>query len=169
ARQADGRLKAPGGPCRGRGGGSEAPHPQATAVPRPAKPARQTSRNRRQPKPVRPTSGPARVRVPRWLRQPRQDGHAGRERDMLASVPRPERSRVAMNFALPGTRGLGCLLVHGFTATPAEMRPLGEALAARGFPVRGVRLAGHGTSVEDLARTGWRDWYASVEHDLGLL
>src|SRR5262245_25263794 len=49
------------------------------------------------------------------------------------------------------------------------MRPLGEALAARGFPVRGVRLAGHGTSIEDLASTGWRDWYASVEHDLGLL
>src|SRR5262250_3643679 len=49
------------------------------------------------------------------------------------------------------------------------MRPLGEALAAHGFSVRGVRLAGHGTSIDDLARTGWRDWFASVEHDLGLL
>ena len=27
-------------------------------------------------------------------------------------------------FALPGSRSLGCLLVHGFTATPDEMRPL---------------------------------------------
>jgi len=43
------------------------------------------------------------------------------------------------------------------------MRPLGDALAARGFPVRGVRLAGHGTTVTDLARTAWTDWYASVE------
>jgi len=66
-------------------------------------------------------------------------------------------------FVLPGVRGLGCLLVHGFTATPDEMRPLGEALAAAGFPVRGIRLAGHGTDVADLARTGWRDWFASVE------
>jgi len=66
-------------------------------------------------------------------------------------------------FALAGSRSLGCLLIHGFTATPDEMRPLGEALAARGFPVVGVRLAGHGTDVADLARTRWADWFASVE------
>lgn len=65
-------------------------------------------------------------------------------------------------FALPGTRPLGCLLVHGFTATPAEMRSLGEALAAAGFPVHAVRLAGHGTSVDDLATTTWHDWFGSV-------
>jgi carboxylesterase len=58
---------------------------------------------------------------------------------------------------------LGCLLVHGFTGTPGEMRPLGDALAARGFPVLGVRLAGHGTDPYDLAQTRWRDWYRSVE------
>src|SRR5207247_10449234 len=66
-------------------------------------------------------------------------------------------------FSLPGSRPLGCLLVHGFTGTPEEMRPLGEALAARGFPVHAVRLAGHGTDVADLARTRWTDWFASVE------
>src|SRR2546425_12707304 len=66
-------------------------------------------------------------------------------------------------FSLPGSRPLGCLLVHGFTGTPEEMRPLGEALAARGFPVYAVRLAGHGTDVADLARTRWTDWFASVE------
>ena len=49
------------------------------------------------------------------------------------------------------------------------MRPLGEALAARGFPVRAVRLAGHGTDVADLARTGWRDWDASVRSGAALL
>ncbi len=43
------------------------------------------------------------------------------------------------------------------------MRPLGETLAAHGFPVLGVRLAGHATSVDDLARTRWPDWFASVE------
>src|SRR3989442_10047246 len=68
----------------------------------------------------------------------------------------------AGGFALSGSRPLGCLLVHGFTATPDEMRPLGEALAARGFPVRAVRLAGHGTEVADLVGTRWTDWFASV-------
>jgi carboxylesterase len=42
------------------------------------------------------------------------------------------------------------------------MRPLGEALAARGFPVRGVLLPGHGTTVEDLARARWTDWCDAV-------
>ena len=70
---------------------------------------------------------------------------------------------------LPGTRPLGCLLLHGFTATPAEVRPLGEAIAAAGFPVRAVRLAGHGTTPDDLARTGWRDWLASAESGLTAL
>jgi carboxylesterase len=49
------------------------------------------------------------------------------------------------------------------------MRPLGEALAAHGFPVRAVRLAGHGTSIADLAATGWRDWFASVEEEAAAL
>ena len=42
------------------------------------------------------------------------------------------------------------------------MRPLGDALAARGFPVRGVLLPGHGTTVEDLGRTRWTDWRDAV-------
>ncbi|HLK10034.1 MAG TPA: alpha/beta fold hydrolase [Candidatus Binatia bacterium] len=65
-------------------------------------------------------------------------------------------------FALAGRRPLGCLLVHGFTGAPDEMRPLGEALAAAGFPVRAVRLPGHGTCVDDLARARWPDWVAAV-------
>src|SRR5437763_16437130 len=66
-------------------------------------------------------------------------------------------------LSLPGSRPLGCLLVHGFTGTPEEMRPLAETLAAHGFPVHAVRLAGHGTDVTELARTRWSDWFASVE------
>jgi carboxylesterase len=62
----------------------------------------------------------------------------------------------------PGTRRLGCVLVHGFTATPDEVRPLGDALAAAGFPCRAVRLPGHGTQVADLATVGHRDWLAAV-------
>jgi carboxylesterase len=58
---------------------------------------------------------------------------------------------------------IGCVLLHGFTAAPKEMRPLGDYLAARNYTVRGVRYAGHGTSPQDLARTTRRDWVASAE------
>jgi carboxylesterase len=57
---------------------------------------------------------------------------------------------------------VGCLLLHGFTSTPQEMRPLGQFLKGKGFTVRGVLLAGHGTRVEDLHATTWRDWYQSA-------
>src|SRR3954469_8792346 len=46
-----------------------------------------------------------------------------------------------------------CLLLHGLTGSPAEMRPGGEALAAAGFRAVGPLLPGHGTSPEDLAIT----------------
>jgi len=59
-----------------------------------------------------------------------------------------------------------CLLIHGFTATPQEMRFLGERLHAAGHSVYGARVAGHGTSIEDLERASWMDWYESVRAQL---
>jgi carboxylesterase len=58
---------------------------------------------------------------------------------------------------------IGCVLLHGFTAAPKEMFPLGEYLANRNYTIRGVRLAGHATSPEDLAQTTWRDWIISAK------
>jgi carboxylesterase len=63
----------------------------------------------------------------------------------------------------PGARALGCVLVHGFTATPDEVRPLGDALSAAGFPCHAVRLPGHATTIADLAGVRQRDWIATVE------
>lgn len=71
-------------------------------------------------------------------------------------------------FYFPGS-AVGCLLVHGFTGTPMEMRGLGEYLAGQGHTVLGVRLAGHGTRLEDMARMHWVDWLASVEDGYRLL
>jgi len=71
-------------------------------------------------------------------------------------------------FFIPGNR-TGCLLAHGFTATPQEVRELGEQLAAAGYTVLGVRLAGHATRWQDLARTHWGDWLASLEDGYHLL
>lgn len=56
-----------------------------------------------------------------------------------------------------------CLLVHGFTGAPKEMRWLGEYLAEQGYTVMGVRLSGHATTPEDIARMKWRDWLLSVQ------
>ncbi len=61
---------------------------------------------------------------------------------------------------------VGCLLVHGFSGSPPEMKPMGEFLAAKGLTVLGVRLAGHGTTPEDMATTTWSDWVASAEDGL---
>jgi esterase/lipase len=56
----------------------------------------------------------------------------------------------------------GVVLVHGFLSSPAELKQLGEQLAAHGHPVIGVRLKGHGTSPWDLHERKWQDWLASV-------
>jgi esterase/lipase len=58
--------------------------------------------------------------------------------------------------------GLGVVLVHGFLASPAELRGFGERLAALGHPVIGVRLAGHGTSPWDLREQPWQSWLEPV-------
>lgn len=58
---------------------------------------------------------------------------------------------------------MGVVCVHGFTSTPYEMRFLGERLANAGFRVRGIRLPGHGTSLEDLDQTPRRAWCDAVE------
>jgi carboxylesterase len=63
----------------------------------------------------------------------------------------------------------GCLLIHGFTGAPREMRDLGVYLSRQGFSVLGVRLVGHGTRIEDLTRTRWQDWLACVEDGYHLL
>lgn len=57
----------------------------------------------------------------------------------------------------------GVLLVHGYTATTAEVRPLARYLHERGYTVAGPLLPGHGTQPEDANRYTWRDWVRTVE------
>ena len=65
--------------------------------------------------------------------------------------------------------GHGVLLVHGFTASPREMRSLGEHLWAENFTVFGVRLPGHGTTPEDLAGRKTEEWLAAVDRGYQIL
>ena len=71
-------------------------------------------------------------------------------------------------FYFPGNK-TGCLLVHGFTGAPKEMRWMGEYLAEQGFSVLGVRLAGHATNPDEMIRTRYADWMHSVEDGYHLL
>ena len=62
-----------------------------------------------------------------------------------------------------------CLLIHGFTGTPKEMRWMGEFLNRHGYTCLGIRLTGHATRPEDMIRSRWTDWVASVEDGYRLL
>lgn len=64
---------------------------------------------------------------------------------------------------------LGIVLVHGFLASPAEVRPFGEKLKALGYPVIGVRLKGHGTSPWDLRDRSRQDWLESVRRGYAVM
>jgi carboxylesterase len=58
------------------------------------------------------------------------------------------------------------LLAHGITGAPPEMKPLARKLEAAGFAVAVPRLAGHCSTLDDLKRTRWTDWLATLEGSL---
>ncbi len=61
------------------------------------------------------------------------------------------------------------LLAHGFTGAPKEMRWMGEFLNEQGYTCLGIRLSGHATDPEDMIRSRYTDWMASVEDGYHLL
>jgi len=71
----------------------------------------------------------------------------------------------AAPFAL-GDGPDACLLLHGLTGSPAEVRPVGEALAQAGFRAVGPLLPGHGTTPEDLYLVSRGDLLAAAESAL---
>ncbi len=75
-------------------------------------------------------------------------------------------------FFFPGSgknAKIGCLVQHGFTGTPKEVRWMGEYLHQRGYTVCGMRLAGHATKPDDMIRMRYADWLASVEDGYNFL
>ena len=69
----------------------------------------------------------------------------------------------------PGTKRKGVLLVHGFTGSPSELRELGEILARDGYTVLGLRLAGHGTTPDDLEQVTYTQWQDQVQEGVNQL
>lgn len=76
-------------------------------------------------------------------------------------MDKPTIMKGADPFFYPGNE-VGCLVVHGFTGQPGEVRWLGQHLNRQGCTVYGPRLAGHGTHINDMASIRWREWYIDV-------
>ena len=67
-------------------------------------------------------------------------------------------------FLVPDSpKRIGVVLVHGFLASPAEVRNFGDQLYDLGYVTYGVRLKGHGTSPWDLRDRSWKDWMGSID------
>jgi carboxylesterase len=61
------------------------------------------------------------------------------------------------------------LLLHGFTGSPWDVRPLAEALAEHDYYIRAIRLPGHGLTPEAMLEVSWRDWeHAALDALAGL-
>jgi carboxylesterase len=82
--------------------------------------------------------------------------------DPTAADPTAADPTAAEPFTADGGP-VGVLLLHGFTGSPQTIRDWASYLAAAGLTVRVPRLAGHGGSWQELAKTGWTDWYADAE------
>ncbi|MFQ3567797.1 MAG: alpha/beta fold hydrolase [Aggregatilineales bacterium] len=54
------------------------------------------------------------------------------------------------------------VLVHGFPGTPAELRPLGEALRRQGWLAHGILLPGFGPEIDTLAARRCEDWIGAA-------
>ena len=64
---------------------------------------------------------------------------------------------------------VGVLLIHGFSASPAEMKLLGGALHKSGYETLGLRLPGHGTSPADLRERNRDEWIREARLGLALI
>ena len=75
----------------------------------------------------------------------------------LALPARPDRT---------GGRAIGVLLLHGYTGSPASMKPWARALADQGYAVEVPLLPGHGTRWQDLNQVSWTDWCTEAKPPL---
>lgn len=58
------------------------------------------------------------------------------------------------------------LILHGLAGSPAEIRPLAEALGRAGFTIAAPLLPGHGTEPEELRKVRYQDWVQAAEAEL---
>jgi esterase/lipase len=59
-----------------------------------------------------------------------------------------------------------CLIFHGFTGTPQEVKPLADYLRSIGFEVHTPTLRGHGGTRLEMKQADWQDWVQGAEESL---
>lgn len=89
---------------------------------------------------------------------------AGLSKDKSIGMPFILRQPVNTNKVTTGV-----LLVHGLMAAPEEVAQWAEHLFQQGYTVYAVRLAGHGTTPQDLENRHYSEWLASVNQGQAIL
>ena len=74
----------------------------------------------------------------------------------------PDLDELAQPYFHKGNN-IGCICIHGIGGTPANMRVVSDALEKAGYTVDVPMLAGHGTTIRNLAASSWQDWVKTVE------
>lgn len=88
----------------------------------------------------------------------------------MAQQPHNQHTQYNSSFMIgPEETETACLLIHGFSGSPTEMRGLGEALATRGVRVYGMLVAGHNGDPEELVVSRRKQWIVSAEEGLQTL
>ncbi len=86
---------------------------------------------------------------------------------IIDNMPDEPRLTIVRDSCLPFLykgNDVGLLFTHGFGSNPEALREMAKYLhETEGYTCRAVRLKGHGTSVQDMERTNFIDWYKSVE------
>ncbi len=73
-------------------------------------------------------------------------------------------------FVTGGDRkDVGIIFVHGFTGSPASMRPWAAFFEELGYTISVPRLPGHATDWKDLNRVKWQEWPARVQVEVDSL
>jgi esterase/lipase len=80
------------------------------------------------------------------------------------AVPGTSLPKTSEPYLLHGaTRKIGVVLIHSYLARPEQVRQVANHLSRKGIWVYVPRLAGHGTTPEDLAERKYEEWLDSVE------
>lgn len=80
-----------------------------------------------------------------------------------------EPAKLKLGYFLPGSHGDLVFCIHGFGGTPAEHYLTACALNKAGYAVSVPLLKGHGTTIEDLDHSHWKEWVATVEGEYAKL
>ena len=105
-------------------------------------------------RPLERLTHPAHALLTRWLTPASAE---------LDAAPHPAAVHPDAEAYAGGSGSVGVLLCHGFSGVTKSMMPWARHLESAGFRVSVPRLAGHGTSWQELNLTTWEDWYAGVE------